>query len=133
MRVALYILAAQTVLPYALPSAGFLLPGQAISGGTLFAFIRVLLIAAVWLVPSGMLAIAFTCIVLLLGVSERWRWLGASCQRLVALASLVVIVYPAIPEFDPPQLLFVLPCALVMLPGGRLALSGFRRRRQTTA
>lgn len=50
MRVALYFLAALTVLPYALPSAGFVLLGQTTSGGTRFAFCEVLLTAAVWLV-----------------------------------------------------------------------------------
>ena len=133
MRVALYFLAALTVLPYALPAAGLVLLGQAISGDTLLAFFQVLT-AAVWPVPGGMLASALACIVLLVpGVSERWRRLGASCLCLVALASLVVIVYLAIPALDLPQLLLILPCALVVEFGGWLALSGFRGRRQTTA
>ena len=134
MRVALYFLAALTVLPYALPAAGLVLLGQAISGDTQFAFFYLLLTAAVWLVPWRMLATALACIVLLVpGVSERWRRLGASCLCLVALASLVVIVYLAIPALDLPLLLFILPCTLVVVFGGWLALSGFRGRRQTTA
>ncbi|HEY2396142.1 MAG TPA: hypothetical protein VGH81_09230 [Rudaea sp.] len=131
MRMALYFLATLIVLPYILLSVGFVLLGQAISGGTLFAFFNALLTAALWLVPWGMLAFVLAFVVLLaLGASERWRWLGAACLCFAALASLVVILYLAVSQFDLSQLLFLLPCGLVMVFGGWLALSDWRGPRR---
>jgi len=134
MRVAFYLLAALTLLPYVLLATGFVLLGQAIAGASLFAFFDALLTAALWLVPWGLLAFALGFVALLaLGISARWRWLGAAFLCLAACASLAVILSLATSQFDPAHLLFLLPCSVVMLFAGWLALTEWRNRNRGIA
>lgn len=134
MRVACYLLAALTLLPYILLATGFTLLGYAISGGTLLALLDALLTAALWLIPWGLLAFAVAFVgLLMLGMSDRWRWLGGLCLCLVAFASLVVIIGRATPDFDLPHLLFLLPCAAILAFGGWLAAFELRHRQGGTS
>ena len=124
MRIVTYLLATLLLLPYLLLAAGFLLIGQAVSGGTLWSFFDALLAAAVWLIPWGLLALALVFLALLaLGIGDRLRWLGGVCLCVLASCSGAVILIMATATIEPGHLLFLLPCFLIAVFGAWLALA----------
>ena len=121
MRIVTYLLATLLLLPYLLLAAGFLLIGQAVSGGTLWSFFDALLAAAVWLIPWGLLALAL--VFLALGIGDRFRWLGGVCLCVLASCSGAVILIMATATIEPGHLLFLLPHFLIAVFGAWLAFA----------
>ena len=122
MRAALHILATIVVLPYVVLAFGFVILGHSIYSGSMLSFFDTLLAHAVWIIPWGL--IAFACVMVLvavLGMIPRFRWLGAVCLCVLAGASLGVIVIGSTPRVDSSQLLFLLPCMVVLIVGAWLA------------
>ena len=123
MHAALHVLATIVVVPYVVFACGIVILGHAISTRSLLSFFDTLLAHAVWIVPWGL--IGFPCAMILvavLGVIPGVRWLGAVCLCLLAGASLAVIVIGSTPRLESSQLLFLLPCALVLIVAAWLAV-----------
>ncbi len=122
MRVALYLLATLVLLPYVLLAIGFILLGHVLSGGTLLSLFDALLAAALWLIPWGLLAFAIAVLALLtLGLSDRLRWLGSLCLGLIACGCTATILLISSAPIETGQLLFMLPCILIVIFGAWLA------------
>jgi hypothetical protein len=123
MRAALHVLATIVVLPYVALASAFAILGHSISSGSLLSLFDTLLAHAVWIVPWGLIAFACAMIVVaVLGMIPRFRWLGAVCLFFIAGASLAVIFIGNRSRVDSPQLLFLLPCALVLIVSAWLAV-----------
>ena len=119
MRAVLHVLATIALLPYLILASGFLILGHALSGGSLLSFFGTLLAHAVWIIPWGL--IGFACAIILvavLGIVPRFRRLGAVCLSLLAAASLAAIIFMTSSHVGWPELLFLLPCILVLIFGG---------------
>jgi len=130
MRSALLVLGTIVLLPYIVLAFGFILLGQAIASGSLAAFFMTLLSQAVWLVPWGLIGIAGVIVLIAaLGISARFRWLGAMCLCAIAAVCLAVILVGSTTRIGPPQLLFVLPCAAVLVFAAMVAVDEFRSLR----
>ena len=122
MRGALHVLATIVVLPYLVLASGFLILGHAISTGSLLSFFGTLLAHAAWIIPWGV--IGFVCAIVLvavLGTIPRFRLVGAVCLCLLAAVSLAVIIFMAPTRVGWSELLFLLPCMLVLIFSGWLA------------
>jgi hypothetical protein len=122
MRVALYLLATVVLLPYVLLATGFILFGHILSGGTLLSLFDALLTAALWLIPWGVLALAIAFLALLaLGLSDRLRWLGGLCLSAIACGCTATILLLSTTAIEPGQVLFMLPCMMIVVLGAWLA------------
>jgi hypothetical protein len=119
MRALLHVLATIALLPYLVLASGFLILGHAISSGTLFSFFGTLLAHAVWIIPWGLIGFASAMVlVAVLGIVPRFRRFGALCLCLLAAASLAVIIFMVPSRVGWSELLFLLPCMLVLIFGG---------------
>jgi len=119
MRAVLHVLATIVLVPYLILAAGFLILGHAISRGSLWSFFDALLADALWIIPWGL--IGFACAVVfvaVLGIPVRVRWLGALCLGLLAAASLAVIIFMTWSHVDASELVFLLPCILILFFSG---------------
>jgi hypothetical protein len=129
MRIAVYLLATLSLLPYLALATGFLVLGRAIGAGSVPGFFDVLLTTALWLIPWGLLAFAAALVLLVaLAANDRWRWLGACCVCLTATTSLVVILTVGSGPVEPGHLAFLLPCALAAVGAGWVATAELRDR-----
>jgi hypothetical protein len=127
MRVALYLLATFVLLPYVLLATAFIVLGHVLSGGTLLSLFDALLRAALWMIPWGLLAFAVAVFALLtLGLSDRLRWLGGLCLSLVACGCTASILLMSSAPSEPGQLLFMLPCLMIVIFGAWLAYAELR-------
>jgi hypothetical protein len=127
MREALYLLATLVLLPYVLLATGFILLGHVLLGGTLLSLFDALLAAALWLIPWGLLSFAAAVLALLtLGLSDRLRWLGGLCLSLIACGCTATILLMSSAPIEPGQLLFMLPCIMIVIFGGWLAYAELR-------
>jgi hypothetical protein len=124
MRGAAHLLATLVLVPYLALALGFVLLGQAISGGTLLSFFLALVAQAAWLIPWGFLAIfAALAGVAALGLSARLRWLGGVCVALLATGSiLTLVVLPGSP-LGVGEIAFLLPCLAAAAFGTWLAVA----------
>jgi hypothetical protein len=129
MHAVLHTLSVIVLLPYATLAAGFLLLYHAVRRGTLLGLFDALLDAALVLMPWGAIAIAcaFAAIVAL-GITTRYRWLGAACTCLIADLSLLVIIFAPSSAMEPGQWLFLVPCFIVAGYTGWLAATAWPRR-----
>lgn len=127
MRVASYLLATCVLLPYVLLATAFVVLGHVVSGGTLLSLFDALLRAALWLIPWGLLAFAAAVFALLaLGLSDRLLWLGGLCLSLIACGCTAVILLMSTTPIEPGQLLFMLPCIMIVIFGAWLAYAELR-------
>jgi hypothetical protein len=118
------------LVPYLLLAIAFLLLGQAIGSGGMFAFFGTLLTQFIWIFPWGILGfVAILGSVGALGLSSRFRALGSLCLCLLAAGSLGVIVFITTSKMGMGQLLFLLPCALVLVYSAWAAVVDWPARR----
>ena len=118
------------MLPGLAFAGAFLILGHAIATRSLLGAFGDLLAAAVWLVPWGILA---GCLVLLLlilgGMSDRFRWLAALCVATLAICSTVVVL--ALSSGRTPislgQLMFFAPAFVSASVGLWLAVTELQR------
>ena len=130
MRAALYLLAVAALLPYVLLATAFLLLDQAIASGGLPALLTTLLSQALWLIPWGVLQLAFSAIALAaLGLIAQTRWLGGLLLCLIALASLFVLVFKGASHVEMSEMVVLAPCIAVAAYGGWIAFDERRARR----
>ena len=129
MRGALHLLCTIVLLPYLLLAAWFLILGDAIASGSLLSFLGTLLAHALWLMPWGILGFGAGFVILVvIGITDRLRWLGAACLFALAAGCLVVIgAIDAINSFG--QLLFLAPCAGVLGCAAWILAAELRMRR----
>ena len=129
MHAVLHTLSAVVLLPYATLAAGFLLIDHAAGRGSLWGMLDAFLAAAVFFMPWG--AIAMACAfgaIVALGITTRYRWLGAACTCLVADVSILVLVFVPQSIASPGQWLFMVPCFIVAGYAGWLAAKEWPRR-----
>jgi len=130
MRGALHVLGTIVLVPYAALAAGFAMLDQAIARGSLGGFLVALLSHALWLIPWGLLGIiAAIALLATLGLSARLRWLGGACLGLIAASCVVVLLAVPNSKLGASELLFLLPCIVVMVFGAWLAVVEWRARR----
>ena len=123
MRALFHVLATIAVVPYLLLASGFLLLGQAINSGSIFAFFATLIAQFVWIVPWGIIGFAFSVLLLAtLGLFPQVRWLAGLLLCLLAAIALFVILFVD-RSLELGKFLFLLPCILVVLFAGWLAFS----------
>jgi hypothetical protein len=123
----MYLLATCVLLPYVLLATAFILLGHVLSGGTLLSLFDALFRAALWLVPWGLLAFAAGVLALLaLGLSDRLLWLGGLCLSLIACGCTATILLMNTTPIEPGQLLFMLPCMMIVIFGAWLAYAELR-------
>lgn len=127
MQSLLHTLATLALLPYVVLATGFLLLGHVASRGSLWAFLDALVTQASWIMPWGILGLAgATLALLVLGFMPRLRWVGGLVLCGVAALSLLVLLFGGKARIGAGELLFLLPCALVLLYGGWLARAGWQ-------
>jgi len=127
MREALYLLATLVLLPYVLLATAFILLGHVLLGGTLLSLFDALLAAALWLIPWGLLAFAAAVLALMaLGLSDRLRWLGGLSLSLSACGCTATILLMSTTPIELGQLLFMLPCIMIVIFGAWLAYADLR-------
>ena len=131
MRESLHVLGTLVLIPYLLLAIAFVLLGQAIASGSLFSIFGTLLSQALWILPWGILGfVGGICIVLALGLSARFRWLGGLCLCVLAAGCLAVLVLGSSSRIGFGELVFLLPCAMVLVYGMWLAVVEWPTRRQ---
>ncbi len=129
MRGALHVLGTIVLVPYVALAIGFALLGQAISGASLGDFLGTLLAQFLWLVPWGFIGLTLAIVLLaLLGLSTRLRWLGGLCQCLIAASSIATLIVVTTSPIGVPELLFLLPCLVVLVFGAWLAVVEWRAK-----
>jgi hypothetical protein len=122
MRGALHVIATLATVPYLLLAAAFSIGGHAIGAGSLWNALDTLLAHFLWIVPWGAIGFAVVVIaVAVLGAYPPTRRLGGLLLALLAGIALVVIVALGSGPLDGGQLLFLVPCALVLACGAWLA------------
>jgi len=112
MRALLYLLSLALALPGIALAAAFLILGNAIAARSLFGFLGVLLDTFLWLFPWGVLALVAAFVVLLVGgVTARFRWLASACVATLAIGSSLVVLWLDVAHgnFSPGQSLFFVP------------------------
>src|SRR5687767_11837775 len=115
MRGALHVLATITLVPYVL-AAGFVLLGQAISGGSLLSVFKTLLLQATWLVPWGVIGFpVFFLVLAALGLHTRSRGMAGLVVCCIACACVAILVFMGTSAMDAGQMLFLLPCIAVVI------------------
>ena len=130
MRGALHVLGTLVLIPYVALASAFALLGQAIARKSLVGFLDALLSQALWLMPWGLLGIiAVIVIVAGLGLSARLRWLGGVCLCLIAASCIGVLIVLTTSPNGLSELLFLLPCIVVMIYGAWLGVVEWRARR----
>ncbi len=130
MRAVLHVLCTMVLVPYVAFAGGFAVLGRAIASESLGGFLGTLLSHALWLVPWGILGIAAAfAFIIALGFSARLRWFGGACLSLIAASCLAVLMTMTTSRIGPPELLFLLPCILVLGFGAWLAIAEWRPRR----
>lgn len=129
MHAVLHTLSVIVLLPYATLAAGFLLIDHVAGRGSLWGMLDAFLAAAVFFMPWGGLAIA--CVfgaIVALGITARYRWLGAACTCLVADVSILLLLLVPGSAPTPGQWLFMFPCFIVAGYAGWLAAREWPRR-----
>jgi len=120
MRPLLHLVNVLLVLPGVVLAIAFLVLGSAISTRSWGGFFGVLLDTVMWLLPWGLL-VFLVCLVLLVlgGLTVRFRWLASLCVALLAFGSAVVVLTDlAIHNgFSADQLLFLAPSLISALAG----------------
>jgi len=126
MRPLLHLLSIILVLPGVAFAGVFIILGRAIATGSLLGFFRQLIAAALWLLPWGLLAAFVALLALVLGgLSNRFRWLAASCVAALAIAStaVVLVLTASRSNFSLEQLWFFVPALVSALLGLWLAIT----------
>ena len=124
MQALVHLISVILVLPNVGLAAAFLVFGHAIATRSLAGFFGVLLDTAAWLLPWGLLAILVALLVLLLGgLTVRFRLLASSCVAALAVgsAAVVFVVTSGHDSFSPGQLVFFLPALVFAFIGLWLA------------
>ncbi len=117
MQAAVFILSTIVLLFYAAIASATLFFGYAISRGSFSAFFGAILAGLNWLIPWGILGVAFCVVVLLiLGVNRSTRRIGAVILSVLALASATVVAILLQPSdgFGIREVAFLLPCLAVV-------------------
>jgi hypothetical protein len=94
-------------------------------------FFGALLEMAVWLIPWGLLAgLAASVVLVIAGVTARFRWLASACVAILAIGSsiVVLVVTTAHDNFSPGQFVFFIPAAISAFLGIWLAAREWPRR-----
>ena len=129
MRSLLFLLSLALALPSIALAAFFLILGHGIATGSLLGFLAALLEIVVWLLPWGLLAGTVALIVLILGgLSARWRGLASLSVAALAIGSSGVVLMLASERLTLDQLGFFVPAAISASLGIGLAISAWSRR-----
>lgn len=132
MRPFLYFLSLVLALPGIGLAVAFLILGRAIATQSLPGFLGALLEITVWLIPWGLLAgLAAFVVLVIAGVTARFRWLASACVAVLAIGSSIVVLVltTAHGNFSPGQLPFFIPAALSAFLGIWLAVREWPRDR----
>jgi hypothetical protein len=122
-------LSAIVLVPYATLAAGFLLVDHVAGRGSPVGMLDALVAAGVFFMPWGAIAMAGAFgVIVALGITARYRWLGAACTCLVADVSILVLVIVTRSVTSPGQWLFMVPCFIVAGYAGWLAAKEWRRQ-----
>ena len=113
MRPLMFLLSLALVLPGTALAAAVLVLGSGIVTTTPSRFFGVVLDTGAWLLPWGLLTCIFVIAVLLIGgMTARFRRFASSCIVVLAVSSGIVVLHLAVVNFSPEQLL-VLGLAIV--------------------
>jgi hypothetical protein len=137
MRPLLHLLSIFLTLPSVALAGLVSILGHAIAKQSLLGFFGDLLDVVAWLIPWGLLAILVALLLLILGgLSIRFRWLAALCVAILAIGSTVVVLVLTDPSsYSTDQLPFFLPAVISASLAGWLAVTEFPggKTRQTAA
>lgn len=107
----LHALATLVVAPYAVLAFGFLLAGRAITSGSIWQALDLLLTAFIWLVPWGAIGFVLATLAIAgLGFADSCRRIAAAILAVVAIATLMVLVLMPTQWPGAGELLFLAPC-----------------------
>ncbi|WP_395684441.1 hypothetical protein [Dokdonella sp.] len=115
MRPLLYLLSLALALPGIGLAAAFLILGNAIATRSLLGFLGVLLDTFLWLFPWGVLACIAAFVLLVIGgVTVRFRWFASACVAALAIGSSLVVLALDVSHgnFSPGQLTFFVPALI---------------------
>src|SRR4051794_27183573 len=115
MRSLMHLVSVLLVLPGVALAGMFLILGHAIATQSLIGFLGELLSVALWLIPWGLLAVCGALLLLMLGgLSSRYRWIAAGCVALLAAAStsVVLAISASHTKLSAGQLLFFVPALI---------------------
>jgi len=134
MRALLHLTSVVLMLPGVALAGMFLILGHAIATQSLIGFLGELLAAALWLIPWGLLAACSALLLLILGgLSPRYRWIAGVCVALLAVAStaVVLVLSASHTNLSAGQLLFFVPGLVAAAAGIWLAWTEFPRARRS--
>lgn len=127
MRGVLHLAATIVLLPYIALAGWFLILGEVIASGSLWAIFDTLVERVAWLIPWGLLGIvAGIVLVAALGFIMTLRWLGGLCLFMLAACCLLIVLTRSASTIGVGEALFLLPCVAVLVVGGWTTLAGWR-------